>query len=54
MHIGAVFPRWEIGSDPVAIRDYAQAVDDFGFDHLVIYDHVLDVCTTNGQEWNRG
>jgi len=41
MRFGAVFPTQEIGTDPVAIRDYAQAVEELGFDHLVAYDHVL-------------
>jgi probable F420-dependent oxidoreductase len=41
MKFGALFPTQEIGSDPVAIRDYAQAVEELGFDHLVGYDHVL-------------
>ena len=41
MKIGAVFPTTEIGNDPVAIRDYAQAVEALGYDHLLTYDHVL-------------
>ena len=39
--LGAVLPTNEIGGDPGAIRDYAQAVEGLGFDHLLIYDHVL-------------
>ena len=39
--LGAVLPTNEIGSDPSAIRDFAQAVEGMGFDHLLIYDHVL-------------
>lgn len=39
--LGAVLPTNEIGNDPGAIRDYAQAVEAMGFDHLLIYDHVL-------------
>jgi hypothetical protein len=39
--IGAIFPQLEIGSDPVVIRDYAQAVEGMGFDHILAYDHVL-------------
>lgn len=41
MRFGAVFPTQEIGTDPLAIRDFAQAVEGLGFDHLVGYDHVL-------------
>jgi probable F420-dependent oxidoreductase len=41
MQIGVVFPQTEIGADPVVIRDYAQAAEDLGYDHLFIADHVL-------------
>ena len=39
--MGAVLPTNEIGDDPGAIRDFAQAVEAMGFSHLLIYDHVL-------------
>jgi len=41
MNIGVVFPQVEIGSDPAAIRDYAQAVEAMGFTHILVFDHVL-------------
>lgn len=41
MKLGVVFPQTEIGTDPVVIRDFAQAVEQLGYDHLMIYDHVL-------------
>ncbi len=41
MRIGVIFPQTEIGADPGAIRDFVQAVEGLGFDHLVVYDHVL-------------
>jgi probable F420-dependent oxidoreductase len=41
MKIGVVFPQTEIGNDPAAIRDYAQAAEGLGFSHLLAYDHVL-------------
>ena len=41
MKVGAVFPQTEIGSDPIAVRDWTQAAEDLGFDHLIVYDHVL-------------
>ena len=41
MEIGAVFPHNEIGTDPHAIKDYAQGVEELGATHLLIYDHVL-------------
>lgn len=41
MHIGVTFPQTEIGSDPLVIRDYAQAAEELGYHHLLVYDHVL-------------
>jgi probable F420-dependent oxidoreductase len=41
MEFGAVFPHNEIGTDPGAIRAYAQGVEALGATHLLIYDHVL-------------
>ena len=41
MKIGVVFPQTEIGNDPLVIRDFAQAIEEMGFNHLLIYDHVL-------------
>lgn len=41
MQIGVLFPQTEIGSDPGGLRDYARAVTEAGFDHLVTYEHVL-------------
>ncbi len=41
MQIGAVFPHNEIGTDPGAIKAYAQGVEAMGITHLLIYDHVL-------------
>jgi probable F420-dependent oxidoreductase len=41
MQIGAVFPQTEIGSDPGAIRAYAERVQELGFAHILAYDHVL-------------
>ncbi len=41
MKIGVVFPQVEIGNDPAAIRDYAQAVEAMGYTHVLAFDHVL-------------
>jgi len=41
MQVGVVFPQIEIGSDPGAIRAYADAVGALGYRHLLAYDHVL-------------
>jgi probable F420-dependent oxidoreductase len=41
MKIGVVFPQTEIGNDPSVIRDYAQAAESLGYDHVLAFDHVL-------------
>lgn len=41
MRVGVVFPQVEIGQDPSAIRDYAQAVEAMGYTHVLVFDHVL-------------
>jgi len=41
MKVGVVFPQTEIGNDPVAIRDYAQAAEQLGYNHILVFDHVL-------------
>src|SRR5262245_51784152 len=51
MRIGAVFPQTEIGSDPGVIREYVTTVEEMGFDHLVIYDHVVGASLENRPDW---
>ena len=41
MKLGAVLPTSEIDADPAAIRDYARAAEALGYDHLVLFDHVV-------------
>jgi probable F420-dependent oxidoreductase len=51
MRIGVVFPQTEIGTDPGVIRDYAQAAESIGYDHLLVYDHVLGAGTAARPQW---
>lgn len=41
MRIGVTLPQTEIGTDPLVLRDYAQAAEELGYDHILAYDHVL-------------
>jgi probable F420-dependent oxidoreductase len=52
MQIGVVFPQIEIGSDPIAVRDYAQAAESLGYAHLLVYDHVLGADARHYPGWN--
>jgi probable F420-dependent oxidoreductase len=51
MRIGVAFPTTEIGTDPAVIRDFAQAVEDLGFDHITAIDHVLQAETAEADDW---
>ncbi len=41
MRFGAVFPHTEFGTDPDALRDYAQTAEALGFSHIGADDHVI-------------
>src|SRR5260370_2156648 len=41
MKAGVVYPQIELGGDTGAVKAFAQAGEDLGYDHIVIYDHVL-------------
>ena len=51
MKIGVVFPQTEFGSDPNAIRDYAQTAESLGFTHILAYDHVLGANPNRPGGW---
>jgi probable F420-dependent oxidoreductase len=40
MRLGVGFPHPDIDTDPVVVRDFAQAAENAGFDHLSVIDHV--------------
>ena len=52
MHLGVVFPQTEIGADPGGIREFAQAVEEMGFHHLLAYDHVLGADPSHYKGWS--
>jgi len=41
MRVGIAFPTTDIGNDPMVIRDFVQAAEELGYDHLTIIDHVI-------------
>ncbi len=41
MRIGAVFPQIELGHDAGAAKAFAQGTEALGFDHILIFDHVV-------------
>ena len=52
MKLGIVFPHDEIGTDPIAIRDYAQGAEALGADHMMVYDHVLGADPDREGGWD--
>jgi probable F420-dependent oxidoreductase len=51
MHIGAVFPQYEIGDDPEVIRAWAETVEQLGYRHVLAYDHVLGANVYTRPGW---
>ena len=52
MKLGVVFPHNEIGTDPGAIRDFAQGAEALGADHILTYDHVLGADPDRPGGWS--
>lgn len=51
MKFGVIFPQTEIGIDPMVIRDYAQATESLGYDHLGAFEHVLGANPASHAGW---
>lgn len=41
MKFGVVYPQTEYEHSPQAIQDYAQTVEELGYNHILAYDHIL-------------
>src|SRR3989441_2413526 len=41
MNIGVTVPLTEFGADLVGLRDFVQAAEELGYDHVRLLDHVL-------------
>ena len=53
MKLGAIFPQTEIGADPIGVRDFAQAAEAMGYEHLLVFDHVLGADPRKRESWDR-
>jgi probable F420-dependent oxidoreductase len=51
MQLGVVFPQTELGGDVGAVRAYAQGVEQLGYRHLLVYDHVLGADPSRHAPW---
>jgi probable F420-dependent oxidoreductase len=41
MRIGVIYPQTELATDPHTVRAYVRRVEELGYRHVEIYDHVL-------------
>jgi len=44
MKCGITFPQLEIGTDPDAIRRFAEGAEEIGYNHIVVPEHILGVA----------
>lgn len=51
MKLGVVFPQIETGGDVGAIDEYTAAVVESGYDHLIVYDHVVGADIADRPDW---
>ncbi len=51
MQLGVIFPQTEIGADPIGVRDFVQAAEELGYDHLIAFDHVLGADVAHYPGW---
>ncbi len=52
MKLGVIFPQTEIGPDPAGVRDFAQAAESLGYDHIIPYDHVVGANPASRPGWS--
>ncbi len=51
MQIGVIYPQTELAPDPATLRAYASEVEQMGYRHILVYDHVLGVDPIAHQGW---
>jgi len=51
MKLGITLPLIDIGGDPGTVREFAQAAEAYGYDHLGAADHVLGVNVASRPDW---
>ena len=52
MRVGVVFPQTELGGDPGAVRAYCERVEELGYAHVLVYDHVVGADPDVHAPWN--
>src|ERR1700712_538894 len=52
MRVGVTFPQTELGGDAGAVRAYAEGVEELGYRHILVYDHVVGADPKVHTGWN--
>lgn len=52
MRVGVVYPQTELGGDAGAVRAYGQRVEELGYTHVLVYDHVVGADPDVHRGWN--
>lgn len=52
MRVGILFPQTEFGSDPAAVREFAQTAEQLGYSHILTYEHVLGINADRPGGWS--
>lgn len=51
MKIGALFPQFEIGTNPKDIREFAVTADKLGYTHLTAFDQIIGLNKASRPDW---
>jgi len=51
MRIGVVFPQAEIAGEAGAVRAYGENISGFGYQHILVYDHVVGADPAVHEGW---
>ena len=52
MQIGAIYPQTELPADPTSVREYVRGVEELGFAHILVFDHVVGADPAAYPGWN--
>jgi len=51
MRVGVAFPTTEVGTDPAAVKEFAQGAEEMDFDHITAIDHVIQAAPSGDTSW---
>src|SRR4051794_7460351 len=51
LRFGATYPTLDLGTDPGVLREWAQGVEELGYDDIYIPEHVVGIDAAQHPEW---